>query len=232
MRRPTQPADDRRGGVPPRPARRRPAPRPGGRAPGSPQLSSQDLTVLVANLNDRNDQLRREVATLERELGDAQREPVARRRVDRRDPRRPAPRPRLRRASTRSTGPGVTITVSGPIDGGGRRGAHQRAAQRRRRGDRRRRRPARAGRRGRPGRPARPPIDGVALGDAVRARRRSARPNKLTGLADPLRRRHRPARGHAARRRRSPSRRSTASSCRRRTGTSSPGPRSPTPLIR
>ena len=31
-------------------------------------LSSQDLTVLVANLNARNDQLRREVATLDREL--------------------------------------------------------------------------------------------------------------------------------------------------------------------
>ncbi len=37
---------------------------------GSPlaQLSSQELTVLVANLNGRNDQLRREVATLERDL--------------------------------------------------------------------------------------------------------------------------------------------------------------------
>ena len=31
-------------------------------------LSSQDLTVLVANLDDRNDQLRTEVATLESEL--------------------------------------------------------------------------------------------------------------------------------------------------------------------
>ena len=31
-------------------------------------LSSQDLTVLVANLNARNDQLRREVANLELEL--------------------------------------------------------------------------------------------------------------------------------------------------------------------
>ena len=31
-------------------------------------LSSQDLTVLVANLNARNDQLRREVANLDREL--------------------------------------------------------------------------------------------------------------------------------------------------------------------
>ena len=31
-------------------------------------LSSQDLTVLVANLNARNDQLRREAANLQREL--------------------------------------------------------------------------------------------------------------------------------------------------------------------
>src|SRR5262249_7361881 len=37
-------------------------------APGLAQLSAQDLTVLVANLNDRNDQLRREGASLEREL--------------------------------------------------------------------------------------------------------------------------------------------------------------------
>ena len=36
---------------------------------GLAQLSSQDLTVLVANLNARNDQLRRESSTLERELG-------------------------------------------------------------------------------------------------------------------------------------------------------------------
>ena len=35
---------------------------------GFAQLSSQDLTVLVANLNARNDQLRREVSTLEDEL--------------------------------------------------------------------------------------------------------------------------------------------------------------------
>jgi uncharacterized protein YlxW (UPF0749 family) len=33
-------------------------------------VSSQDLTVLVANLNSHNDQLRTEIATLERELAD------------------------------------------------------------------------------------------------------------------------------------------------------------------
>ena len=36
---------------------------------GIAALSAQDLTVLVANLNERNDQLRTEVASLERELG-------------------------------------------------------------------------------------------------------------------------------------------------------------------
>ena len=35
---------------------------------GLAQLSAQDLTVLVANLNTRNDQLRREVTTLDSEL--------------------------------------------------------------------------------------------------------------------------------------------------------------------
>ena len=40
-------------------------------APGSPQLSAQDLTVLVANLNDRNDQLRREVVHARTRAGDA-----------------------------------------------------------------------------------------------------------------------------------------------------------------
>ncbi|HEU4571501.1 MAG TPA: DUF881 domain-containing protein [Candidatus Limnocylindrales bacterium] len=34
--------------------------------------SAQELTVLVANLNTRNDQLRTEIATLDRELGDLQ----------------------------------------------------------------------------------------------------------------------------------------------------------------
>ena len=34
--------------------------------------SAQDLTVLVANLNTRNDQLRTEIAALEGELGDFQ----------------------------------------------------------------------------------------------------------------------------------------------------------------
>jgi uncharacterized protein YlxW (UPF0749 family) len=81
-------------------------------------LSSQDLTVLVANLNDRNDQLRGEIATLERELavlgqneqrGDAS---VDELRADLR-------RVRLYAGIDPATGPGVSILVQGPIDGRG-----------------------------------------------------------------------------------------------------------------
>jgi uncharacterized protein YlxW (UPF0749 family) len=81
-------------------------------------LSSQDLTVRVANLDDRNDQLRLETANLERELstiqqntqrGDAS---VDELRADLR-------RVRLYAGIDPATGPGVSITVHGPIDGGG-----------------------------------------------------------------------------------------------------------------
>lgn len=79
-------------------------------------LSSQDLTVLVANLNARNDQLRREVANLEGELaiitdntqrGDAS---VDELRADLR-------RVRLYSGLDAATGPGVLIVARGPIDG-------------------------------------------------------------------------------------------------------------------
>jgi len=63
---------------------------------GMAALSAQDLTVLVANLNERNDQLRTEVASLARVRAYAGLDAV--------------------------TGPGVTITVSGPIDGPGLEG--------------------------------------------------------------------------------------------------------------
>ncbi len=81
-------------------------------------LSSQELTVLVANLNARNDQLRREVATLDRDLnnlvaneqrGDASIDEL---RADLR-------RVRLYAGLDPATGPGVTITIRGPIDGSG-----------------------------------------------------------------------------------------------------------------
>lgn len=81
-------------------------------------LSSQDLTVLVANLNDRNDDLRGEIATLEGELavlqantdhGEAN---VDELRADLR-------RVRLYAGIDPATGPGIVIVVRGPIDGRG-----------------------------------------------------------------------------------------------------------------
>ncbi len=81
-------------------------------------LSSQDLTVLVANLNDRNDQLRREVATLERDLANltqnAQRGDAS---VD--ELRADLRRVRLYAGIDAATGSGVVLSIRGPIDGGG-----------------------------------------------------------------------------------------------------------------
>ncbi len=88
---------------------------------GIAALSAQDLTVLVANLNERNDQLRGEVASLERELatltsnqsrGDASIDEI----------RADLARVRAYAGLDPVTGPGVTITISGPIDGPGLEG--------------------------------------------------------------------------------------------------------------
>jgi len=81
-------------------------------------LSSQDLTVLVANLNDRNDQLRREIAGLDRDLG------ILTQNTERGDAsidelRADLRRVRLYAGIEAATGPGVIITVRGPIDGSG-----------------------------------------------------------------------------------------------------------------
>jgi uncharacterized protein YlxW (UPF0749 family) len=79
-------------------------------------LSSQDLTVLVANLNARNDQLRRESANLQRELstltanadrGDASIDEL---RADLR-------RVRLYAGLDPAHGPGVVVIIRGPVDG-------------------------------------------------------------------------------------------------------------------
>lgn len=79
-------------------------------------LSSQDLTVLVANLNARNDQLRREVANLERELGtliqNTQRGEVS---LD--ELRADLRRVRLYSGLEPATGQGVVIVIRGPVDG-------------------------------------------------------------------------------------------------------------------
>jgi uncharacterized protein YlxW (UPF0749 family) len=74
--------------------------------------------VLVANLDDRNDQLRTEVATLERELGvlaqNTERGDVS---VD--ELRADLRRVRLYAGIDPAMGQGVAVTVRGPIDGTG-----------------------------------------------------------------------------------------------------------------
>jgi uncharacterized protein YlxW (UPF0749 family) len=82
------------------------------------QLSSQDLTVLVANLNARNDQLRSESSSLQEELatltanqsrGDVSVDEIT---AD-------LGRVRAYAGLDPVAGPGVMITVNGPIDGAG-----------------------------------------------------------------------------------------------------------------
>jgi uncharacterized protein YlxW (UPF0749 family) len=85
---------------------------------GLAQLSSQDLTVLVANLNARNDQLRREVSLLEDELAALNQNRL------RGDESIDELRADLRRVRAYTGldpvgGAGVTISISGPIDGSG-----------------------------------------------------------------------------------------------------------------
>ncbi len=79
-------------------------------------LSSQDLTVLVANLNARNDQLRREAANLQRELStltaNAERGDAS---ID--ELRADLQRVRLYSGLDPATGPGVVLIIRGPVDG-------------------------------------------------------------------------------------------------------------------
>jgi uncharacterized protein YlxW (UPF0749 family) len=85
---------------------------------GLAQLSSQDLTVLVANLNARNDQLRREASSLEQELATLQ---ANRSRGDVSVDEIGADLQRVRAYAGLDPvgGPGVTISIRGPIDGMG-----------------------------------------------------------------------------------------------------------------
>jgi uncharacterized protein YlxW (UPF0749 family) len=85
---------------------------------GLAQLSAQDLTILVANLNDRNDDLRTEAASLDRELatlvqnrsrGDVSVDEIS---AD-------LERVRAYAGLDPVSGPGVTISIDGPIDGPG-----------------------------------------------------------------------------------------------------------------
>ncbi len=85
---------------------------------GLAQLSSQDLTVLVANLNARNDQLRREISLLEDELA------ALNQNRSRGDASIDELRADLRRVRAYTGldpvgGPGVTISIAGPIGGSG-----------------------------------------------------------------------------------------------------------------
>lgn len=85
---------------------------------GLAQLSSQDLTVLVANLNARNDQLRREVSSLDDELATLNQN-RARGEESLDELRADLRRVRAYAGLDPVGGPGVTISISGPIDGSG-----------------------------------------------------------------------------------------------------------------
>jgi uncharacterized protein YlxW (UPF0749 family) len=87
-------------------------------SPGLSALSAQDLTVLVANLNTRNDQLRTEIARLERELGTLN-GAQARGETSVDQIRQDLARLRAWGGLEPVTGPGVTITISGRIEGAG-----------------------------------------------------------------------------------------------------------------
>ena len=87
-------------------------------APGLAQLSSQDLTVLVANLNARNDQLRGEVSSLELELGTLNQN-AARGEVSVDELQSELSRIRAYAGLDPVGGPGITISIRGPIDGSG-----------------------------------------------------------------------------------------------------------------
>jgi len=85
---------------------------------GLAQLSSQDLTVLVANLNARNDQLRRETSLLQAELTTLQ---TNRSRGDASVDEITADLHRVRAYAGLDPvgGPGVAISIRGAIDGAG-----------------------------------------------------------------------------------------------------------------
>jgi uncharacterized protein YlxW (UPF0749 family) len=84
---------------------------------GLENLSAQELTVLVANLNTRNDQLRTEIAALDEEArtlaaGQARGETsLGQLQLD-------LARTRAWTGLVSVTGPGIRITVTGPIPGG------------------------------------------------------------------------------------------------------------------
>jgi uncharacterized protein YlxW (UPF0749 family) len=84
--------------------------------PGLAALSAQDLTVLIANLNTRNDELRAEVASLEGELAGLE-AADARGETSIDAIREDLQRVRAWAGLEPVTGPGVRITVEGPLPG-------------------------------------------------------------------------------------------------------------------
>jgi len=85
-------------------------------SPGLSALSAQELTVLVANLNTRNDELRTEVATLSGQLSQFQAtQSRGQSSVD--QIRADLARVRAWAGLEPVTGPGVTVDVAGPIEG-------------------------------------------------------------------------------------------------------------------
>lgn len=83
---------------------------------GLGNLTSQDLTLLVANLNTRNDQLRAEIASLERQL-DALEAGGSRGASSIDELERTLTRIRAWSGLDPVGGRGITVTVRGPIDG-------------------------------------------------------------------------------------------------------------------
>jgi uncharacterized protein YlxW (UPF0749 family) len=86
-------------------------------APALAGVSAQDLTVLVANLNTRNDQLRTEIATLDDQLGEL-RGNQARGETSLDELRRDLREVRAFAGLEGVAGPGVAIAVAGPISAG------------------------------------------------------------------------------------------------------------------
>jgi len=85
---------------------------------GLAQLSSQDLTILIANLNARNDQLRREGSSLDGELATLKAN-QSRGDVSLDEITADLQRVRAYAGLEPVTGPGVRISIHGPIDGDG-----------------------------------------------------------------------------------------------------------------
>ena len=79
-------------------------------------MSAQELSVVIANLNTSNDELRREIAGLERSARDLAAD-RSRGETSLDDLRDELVRVRAWAGLEAVTGPGVTVTVSGPISG-------------------------------------------------------------------------------------------------------------------